>query len=207
MSKRSISKTFLKGLFVTMPLLLTLVFFIWVIKTADSMLAQPIKILLPEGFYFPGIGIAVGLILIYSVGLAIHGRVTRAFFLWLDELIKKLPLVNVLYTNINEMIEFISGEKEGELERVVLVNLSDDMHLMGFVTQDEPEIENGSNSSLQAVFLPMSYQMGGYLIYVDESRLTNLDISKKEAMQKILTADIGKNGNQSPLKEVIDGSA
>lgn len=183
-----------------MPILLTAVIVIWLVQTTESLLAQPMKVLLPEAMHFPGMGIAIALAAIYLVGLAIHGRALRAIFSWLQDLLQRLPVINVVYNNLNEMIEFISGEKDGDLERVVLVDLLDGVRLMGFVTQDQSDLSSDDEEPLHAVYLPMSYQMGGYLVYVNDSKLTNLNISKKEAMQRILTADISSNESSLPLE-------
>ncbi len=191
MARSRNGKIFIKGFLFTLPILLTITILIWLVRTTNGFLSQPLMALLPESLHFPGMGIAVAIGIIYLVGLAIHERILRFFFQWLEEALRRIPLVNVIYNNIREMTDFVSGEKDDELERVVLVDMQNGAKLIGFVTQKNADISENSKEQLSAVYLPMSYQMGGYLVYLPESKLETLEISKQEAMQRILTADIG----------------
>jgi uncharacterized membrane protein len=110
---------------------------------------------------------------------------------------KKKHVFNIVYRNIREMIDFISGGKDGELDRVVLVSFDKDVKLIGFVTNPSislPLQSDGLDEQLSAVYMPMSYQMGGYVLYLPESRLQTLNMSTQEAMQRVLTAEISKSG-------------
>lgn len=196
MSKSTSGSIFLKGLLFTLPILLTIAILTWAITGAESMLSKPLKAMLPYSLHFPGMGILLALGVIYLVGLLIHGRVLRFLFNWLQSLIDHLPIVNVIYQNIRDMLDFVSGAKDSELERVVAVKMDNDMRLIGFVTKQESDILSADGDPLRAIYLPMSYQMGGYLIYLPESRLQTLKISKQEAMQRIITADIGTTAAQ-----------
>lgn len=191
MLNAAFSRIFIKGLLFSLPILLTITIMIWLVQTAEAMLVQPVRMIAPGIPEFPGMGIVIALILIYLIGLAVHGRVLRTALMSLQTLFEKMPVVSVVYSNISEMIEFVSGEKDGDLERVVLVELDDGIQLVGFVTQSNSNVVSDDERTHCAVYLPMSYQMGGYLVYVAESKLTTLDITKKQAMQRVLTADIG----------------
>jgi uncharacterized membrane protein len=86
---------------------------------------------------------------------------------------KKKHVFNKVYRNIREMIDFIAGGKDGELDRVVLVSFDKDVKLIGFVTNPSislPLQSDGLDEQLSAVYMPMSYQMGGYVLYLPESR-------------------------------------
>lgn len=190
-------KILLKGALFSLPFLLTFIVVIWLIKTTDSLLSKPLFLILPEDMHIPGIGIVLAILLFYGVGLIIHNRILDVLLNGLEHLMEKLPLVSVVYQNIKEMIEFMSGEKEDDLEQVVMVSINGDIEVMGFITQDHPETisSNKQDNDIVAVYLPMSYQMGGYLIYVSKDNIRPLDIPKSEALQRILTADLAKKSS------------
>ena len=190
MSKTKTSQIFIKGLLFTLPILLTITLVVWALRSIETFLSQPLQTLVPSPLHFPGMGILAAMVIIYLIGLAIHGRFLGFLFDWLQRLLRKLPLVSAVYHSIKEMIDFVSGEKDQELDRVVLVTLQNNIRLIGFVTRQNANISANSDQSLHAVYLPMSYQMGGYLVYVAEAQLETLNISKQQAMQRILTADI-----------------
>jgi len=197
MNKVTHGKIFLKGLAFSLPIALTAGILIWGFRFTEGMLAKPLRWLLPEALHFPAMGLVVGVAVIYLLGLAIHGRFLGFLFQWVEGVLSRIPVVSLIYENIKELTEFLSGAKDGDLERVVMVSFPNDVKLMGFVTRQDTDIPGNGNEPLHAVYLPMSYQMGGYTLYLPESRLENVDISTQEAMQRILTADISGVSNTS----------
>jgi hypothetical protein len=64
----------------------------------------------------------------------------------------------------------VSRPREGDSRHVVLVTLPGDIRLIGFITdtapaQTVPEL-NLDGETVLAVYLPMSYQIGGYALYL-----------------------------------------
>lgn len=196
MNKVTHGKIFLKGLAFSLPIALSIGVLIWGFRFAEGLLKKPLQFLLPEVLHFPAMGIVVGVLAIYLLGLVIHGRFLEFLFNWIDSFLKKVPVFNLLYENIKELTEFMSGAKDDQLERVVMVEIEKGLRLIGFVTRQDTGIAGADDEQLIAVYLPMSYQMGGYTLYLPETRLINLEISTQEAMQRILTADISR-GRQS----------
>ncbi len=196
MKKITHGKIFLKGLAFSLPIALSIGILVWGFRAAEGFLAKPLVWLLPSSIHFPGMGLLVACLAIYLLGLLIHGRMLAFLFHWIETTLSKIPLFSMLYDNIKELTEFMSGAKDDDLERVVLVTMDGDAKLMGFVTRQHTDVMGADGERLHAVYMPMSYQMGGYTLYLPESRLENLDISTQEAMQRILTADIS-GGNKS----------
>jgi uncharacterized membrane protein len=66
------------------------------------------------------------------------------------------------------------------------------MRLLGFITRsDFSDLPPGVGKEGEvAVYLPMSYQVGGYTILVPRSRVTAVDMSREEALRFLLTAGI-----------------
>ena len=48
----------------------------------------------------------------------------------------------------------------------------------------------GGGDDLVAVYLPMSYQIGGYTIYIPRSRVTETDLTVEQAMRIVLTGGV-----------------
>ena len=73
--------------------------------------------------------------------------------------------------------------------------------MVGFVTQEDlkehSEILNEASKVL--VYLPMGYQIGGYSIAVDQSRVEPLDMSFEEAMRFILTAGVSQKNDTEKI--------
>jgi len=77
------------------------------------------------------------------------------------------------------------------LGKVVAVTVND-MELIGFITQEDPERLPPSFRERDSVlvYLPMSYMVGGYTLLVKRSDLRPLQMTRDEAMRFVLTAGI-----------------
>ena len=190
---KSVSKTFLTGLVTILPLLATLYILFWLSTAAESILGKAIRFVLPDRIYLPGMGIAVGIILVFLVGLFMHTLIVRKIFEWGENLLFRIPFIKSVYGSFRDFLQFVSdsGKKGGVREQVVMVNLGDTkMEMMGIVTRRDfsnlPEGVGGDGDI--AVYLPMSYQIGGHTVIVPKSSVRPVETSREQAMKFILTA-------------------
>jgi uncharacterized membrane protein len=55
-----------------------------------------------------------------------------------------------------------------------------------------PELIRNDDETVVAVYLPMSYQIGGYTLYLPEHCLQRLEMPVEEAMRMVLTAGMNR---------------
>lgn len=82
-------------------------------------------------------------------------------------------------------------DRRKRYNRVVLVKFKEpQVQLVGFVTQEDiTQLPLGmTNTEMVAVYLPMSYQIGGYLVFVPKSNIEPVELSIEDASRLILTA-------------------
>lgn len=185
---KTIANIFLKGVLFTLPIIVTFGLLYWLFATAESVFRVPLQWLLPEGWYVTGLGLACGVALIFCVGLLVRAYFVEYLFRWIDNTLEHIPLVKTLYISSKDLMAFFAGGQEKQMDRVVRVKLTDDVSLVGFVTNDAVKL--GDDTELMAVYFPMSYQVGGYTAYMPKSRCELLDIPVQKAMQQVLTAHI-----------------
>ena len=94
----------------------------------------------------------------------------------------------IIYTNAKDLMMFFGGDKAQAMSQVVSVEVTEGMQLIGFVTNCD--ISLGGQDDLIAVYFPFSYQVGGYLAYMQKSRCRPVDMPVQQAMQQVLTAHI-----------------
>jgi uncharacterized membrane protein len=84
------------------------------------------------------------------------------------------------------------------MDQVVEIDLGNNMRLLGFVTQQQLAVPvRDDDDDLIGIYLPMSYMIGGFTIYLPRKQVKPLDISVEKAMRVTLTA--GMTGqNQTP---------
>ena len=189
-----LSKTLLTGFITLLPVVLTIYLLYWLAISSEELMGNLLHYLLPESFYFPGLGMLVGLVGVFFVGLLMNAYLVRKLFSLGEQVLYRLPLIKSIYRAFRDFFDFFSPNKEG-LGQVVAVTFNG-MELIGFVTQDDPKRLPPSfrDRGCVLVYLPMSYMVGGYTLLVQESDLRPLQMSRDEAMRFVLTAGItGKN--------------
>ena len=188
---KSIGSILLKGLVTILPIGLTVYFVYWLGVTTESLLSKPLKLVVGEGYYFPGMGLITGFLLLFVVGLAVNAFLVRRLLGFGEELLLRVPVVKTVYSAIRDMTRLVNTDKKkGDLDRVVTLDLGFGK-LIGFVTQEHANtLGIGGGEDLVAVYLPMSYQIGGYTIYVSRSRVTETDLTVEQAMRVVLTGGV-----------------
>ena len=183
------SKIFFTGLAAVLPVLLTVYILGWLGTTAESVLGGTIKLLLPDRWYRPGMGLVAGVALIFLVGLTLRAWVVRRFFSLGERLLNRIPLVKAIYGSIRDLMNFFGGKDQG-FSQVVLVRFGDtQMKLLGFVTREDfSDLPVGlAGEGIVAVYLPMSYQIGGYTVMLPRSAIEPVNMSMQEAMKFAVT--------------------
>jgi uncharacterized membrane protein len=78
----------------------------------------------------------------------------------------------------------------------VAVSIADNMRLVGFVTREnttELPHARDTGDEIVGVYLPMSYQIGGYTLFVPRSAIERMDMSVEDAMRFVLTAGMSSS--------------
>ncbi len=188
---KMIGRILLKGLLTILPIGLTLYFVYWLGAAAESLLSGPLKVLLPQDVYRPGMGLVAGFLLLITVGLLVNAYIVRRLIGFGEALLLRVPLVKTVFAALRDLTGLMSvGDTGGELQRVVLVDLGPG-RVIGFVTQENATLPSlGTDESLVAVYLPMSYQIGGYTLYLPRDRIEPTDLSVEAAMRIVLTGGL-----------------
>lgn len=188
--------TFLKGLVFTVPLAVTFGVLYWLFTKAENLFKVPLQWVLPDGAYITGMGVVSGIGVIFCLGILVQAYVIKHFFGFLQNMVARIPLVKILYSTARDFMELVAGRKDKTMQSVVAVTFDGNVRLIGFVTNSYVDI--GEHKGLVAVYLPMSYQVGGYTLLVPAERCEPLNMSVKTAMQQVLTAHVTAHSVVSP---------
>src|SRR5438045_861244 len=170
----------LKGLVTILPVGLTVYLVYWLGITTESLLSKPIKALVGDA-YWPGMGLVTGFMILFLVGLAVNAFIVRRVLGVGEDLLLRVPVVKTVYSAIRDMTRLVNTDKKkGDLDRVVTLEIGLGK-LIGFVTQEHAAtLGIGGDDDLVAVYLPMSYQIGGYTLYISRSKLTETDLTVEQ---------------------------
>jgi len=195
-----ITRNILTGLITILPIVLTFYLLYWLAASAESVLGSLMKDLLPEGLYWPGIGVFVGLIVLFLIGLLMHAYFVQKLFAKLEQLFFHMPVIKPIYSVFRDFLDYFKPKKEHEFDQVVSVWLSDTIQVIGFITEhDGAKLPKGFNDDESVlVYLPLSYMIGGYTLLVPKTSVTVVDMSIEEAMRFTLTAGMTSRDIREP---------
>lgn len=180
----------LKGLAVVIPLLVTGYILIWLVTSLESFCRILIGLVLPDRYYLPGLGFVVGVFVVSLIGLLFHVGLFRKTWRLIEKGIDRLPLIKTIYGAVKDFMDFMNRSASEQAKKVVSVQLpGTSMKLIGFVTREDfhglPEGVGGPE--MIAVYLPMSYQVGGFTVILPQNEVEKIDFSIEEAMRFVLT--------------------
>ena len=188
-----LKKYFFSGLVALAPFVLTLYFLYWLVAGAEQLFHQVWLWAGAADLYRPGYGIVAALLLIFISGILVQAWGFRQLYAAGERLLERIPVIKMIYGGLSSVMDLLAPKDQGQqLGGAVLVNLGDDLTLMGFLTQADPQgLISELGSDRVAVYMPMSYQIGGYTVLVKPDRLTPLDMPLDAAMRLAVTGMVG----------------
>ena len=199
--------TFLKGLGVVIPVVVTIAVLVWLGASLERILGGALRLVLPEARYVPGMGIAAGIALTFAAGVAMHLWIMRKLLLLAERVVERIPLAKTIYSGARDVMRFVSrGSESRDREQVVLVSLPGGVTMVGFVTDASGVTLEGvhdrdtADDPSVAVYLPMSYQIGGFTVFVPRSQVHRVDMGIQEAMRWVLTAGVSTGEPRSDAR-------
>ena len=140
-------------------------------------------------------GLAAGLVLLFIIGIIVNAWHVRRLFRLGEKFLERIPLVKSVYGALRDFMDYFSSTwQRKDLHNVVKVSFGD-ANLIGFLTREHLTNMPGLSQSeeMVAVYLPMSYQIGGYTIYLPRSCVEAIDMSFEDAMRMVMTAGLSKS--------------
>ena len=185
------SKIFIRGILVLLPLILTIYPLFYFFNWLNSISNELIQYFFPQMTSIPGTGIVLGIITIFLLGLLMSSGFVRRRYEWMESQLLRIPLVKSLYSAIKELTRFLALDpSRKKADKVVVVRLpNSDIEIIGFVMRiDLSELPDElEKQDRVAVYFPMSYQIGGYTLFLPRSWLKNTNMSVEDAMKNVLT--------------------
>ena len=185
---------FLRGLIALLPLSGTIYLLYWLFTVVEGVSGQFISFAFGPKVTIPGIGIVFSFVVIYLFGLLL-GLVPFQYLLKkIQTPFRNIPLVKSIYSALEDLLQFFDNGGNKNQGRVVKIHLGEnkDINLVGLLTSTSPHDATQSDGVLYAVYVPVSYQIGGYTLFVRPEQITYLEMGVEELMKSSLTAWVKK---------------
>ena len=197
--------SFLTGLAVTFPTLLTLAAVKWLVGTisgvTDLLLFFLPRKLTHEGlvysndgkgamfWYWSLVALVLAVVLISVAGVLARYYIGKKIIDWTDRVLMRVPLLNKFYGAIKQVNDAFAGNRHS-FKTVVLVEFpGPGNYSIGFITSEQQgKIQQTTGRKLISVFVPTTPNpTSGFLILVPEEKLTKLDMSVTDAIKYIVS--------------------
>jgi len=195
-SKR-IRASFLTGLIVLVPLVLTSYIFWNLFLSIDGILRGVVHDFIFQQFGFsfaekqiPGIGFVALLIIIIGVGFVARNYIGNQVVGIGDRIVARIPLINRIYGAIKQISNaFFSSQREVFKKAVLFEYPRKGVYSIGFFTQDtRGPVQEALDADVVSVFLPTTPNpTSGFLLFIPKSEIIDVDLTMEEAMKLIVS--------------------
>ena len=185
-----IRNNFIAGIVVLIPIGITLYLTLFFIRVSGKLIPKEINPNNYLPFNIPGLEIFVALIFITLIGWLSLSFLGKKIFEFLNNILKKIPILRTIYTAIGQMTESFTKTDNNQKSVVLLEYPRTGVWAVGFATKENTGIiKEKIKEELINVFVPTTPNpTSGFLLMVPKKDLIYLDVSFEQASKFIVSA-------------------
>ena len=175
---RNLINNFLRGLLLVVPMAAAIYVVWYLYNFLDS--------LIPVAKNIPGLSFLL-VVSIITIAGSYAKRYNTGLVNWFENFIKDVPLLNLIYSSIKDLMTSFMGEKK-KFNKPLLVQVESSLYKPGFVTSED--LQNVGLKGKVSVYLPHSYNFSGNVFITDKKNIIPLKNSSSEVMKYIVSGGI-----------------
>jgi uncharacterized membrane protein len=188
---------FATGLFITIPIFVTVYLFFIIIQFIDGVWGKVINAFIKKhlGFAIPGLGLILASLTVLFIGFLATNFFGKRFFRWIEAYFRKFPFIKQVYPAAKQIVDSLISKDSHAFKKTALVEYpSKGIWSVGFMTNESFEEANRkAGAELVHIFIATSPSpLSGFLILVPKSEVKFLDISVEQGMKLIISGGIIK---------------
>lgn len=191
----TLGKLFFRGLAAILPLALTGYLVYAAVAAGEKLLRELLVWLFArlelQWHYWPGMGFAVSIVLVMAVGLLTYSFMLRTVYRVITSMLQRIPVIKSVYGMIVDVVQLF-GAEQNPFHTVVLVQMPNGVEQLGFLTRENCDDLDGFGRDQVAVYLPMSYQIGGFTVVVPRDRVRIVKVKAEDALRFCVTAGVSR---------------
>jgi len=206
---KHIGQIFLRGALVLLPLFVSIYVLIWLAGSIDGIFGRILRTFNPELQLPSGFGLIIGASIIFVVGITSEFLIAKSINKFIQSLMARIPGIGAIFNALKNLADYLNPKNSAARGKTVVIHFpskesTQKFKLVGFMTvANLKSMPHGINDDdLVTVFVPMSYQMGGFSIFVKRSQVEEIDLPFEKAMQGALTGWV--QINPTPAKDKAD---
>jgi uncharacterized membrane protein len=184
-------RSFVAGLFVTGPLVVTIVALVWLFRFADGLTGAFGLHVRLFGWEIPGLGLLTTMVFVIAVGALTRNVFGRQILRKSDELLLQVPLFKTVYAPVKQLIAAFSPENEFGFKKMVLVESAERGFVLGFLTKEFTVNRGRGPETMLAVYVPTNHLYLGDVIVCPPDRASFPEMTVEEGIRVFLTGGTG----------------
>jgi uncharacterized membrane protein len=193
----SLKRTFISGVVVTVPVIITVIVLNFLFLQVDGILSPLLKRFL--GKTIPGMGLVATILLVLLVGILVRNVIGSRLFGFSELLFIRTPLVRAVYSAAKQLVEAVTLPQRKVFERAVMIEYPRrGAYVIGFAAARTRlpslpgrEKESPASGELIAVFVPSTpTPITGFVVFVPAEEVYELDISNEDAIKMLVSGGI-----------------
>lgn len=181
---------FWNGIKLFVPMVLTFAIAIWIFGSLETFFGGFLRYFIPEKYYFPGLGILIGIATIFAAGILVNAWIVRKIYRFAEKIVKRIPLIKTIYNGIQDLFSFFDKNQTAKQTVLVKTPLG---KIIGFVTRTSfKEMPTLGAESEIMVYIPLSYTIGGLTMILPKKDIEILDWPVDKAMSFAIMAGMIK---------------
>lgn len=206
-------KYFITGLLILVPLAITL----WVLNLIISTMDQSLLLLPPSwrpeallGFYIPGLGTILTLLIIFLTGLAARNFIGRQIVSLWEGVLTRIPVVKSIYSSVKQVSDTLFSSSGNAFRKAVLIQYPrQGSYTIAFLTGvPGGEVRNHLQGDYISVYVPTTPNpTSGFFLMVPRAEAVELDMSVDEALKYIVSMGVVAPEMQADKKIITESAA
>ena len=197
--RMDLKKSFITGLFVTIPLVISVSLLVWFFRTVDRFFSPPIdgfvQVIFPGTSHIPGTGILAGLVIIFVVGLFARNVIGAKILAFVERQLDRIPGYRTVYSTVKQLTNAFSPDNTRAFREVVLVDYpGPGSRAIGFRTGTVTR----QGQKMAVVFVPTNNLYLGDVLFVAEEHASRLDITVEQAITILVSGGVAAGKGFGP---------
>ncbi|MBI5026100.1 MAG: DUF502 domain-containing protein [Nitrospirae bacterium] len=188
--RATFKRKFIAGLFVSVPVIITILVIGWFFKTIDGLLGQFYDELL--GRHIAGLGFISAVVLIFIVGIVSTNVFGKKILAFVERIFLNIPVFKGIYAAIKQLVDAFSPESKSSFKKFVIVEYPrPGTYVFGFLTKEcclRPAKD--AETCLKAIYIPTNNLYLGEIVLFKENEVFNTDLTIEEGIKIILSGGI-----------------
>jgi uncharacterized membrane protein len=178
-------RSFLTGLVVTVPLLITVVTLVWFFRFIDGV-ARPLSMAV-IGREVPGLGVLMTAGFILLTGAVATNVIGRRVLQTTEKWLLSVPLFKTVYAPVKQLVAAFSPDSESGFKKVVVIDDAERGMVFGFLTREFTLDRGKGPEAMVAVYVPTNHLYLGDVFVYPRGQAIYPDLSVEEGVRIFLT--------------------